>query len=173
MASFFNRRGSSDPTPDDDSPDQASTELAPPESQTGVQSEKTEDHARTFDTALGAGSVLEGKLISDGNVRLDGKLNGTLEIGENVLVGTTAEIEADIAAKHVSIAGTVRGDVSGERVHLLSTARVIGNINARSLVTEDGAFIDGRITMKTSPPTASEPHITHNPSNPITGDDPL
>jgi cytoskeletal protein CcmA (bactofilin family) len=114
---------------------------------------------RVFDTALGAGSVLEGSLVSDGNVRLDGTFKGTLSIKENVLVGITAEIEADIAAQNVSVAGTVRGDVSGKRVHLLATARVWGNIKAEALITEDGAFIQGQITMETEPEAAKPPEI--------------
>jgi cytoskeletal protein CcmA (bactofilin family) len=113
--------------------------------------------ARMFDTALGAGSRLEGDLSSDGNVRLDGYFKGKLTIEENVLIGVTAEIEADVNAKNVSIAGVVRGDVGGSKVHLLSTAKVWGNITAGALITEDGAFIDGRISMTNDDSNADDP----------------
>ncbi|MEO0565261.1 MAG: polymer-forming cytoskeletal protein [Chloroflexota bacterium] len=106
--------------------------------------------ARVFDTALGAGSVVEGALSSDGNVRLDGKFKGSLDIRENVLVGISAEIEANIEATNVSVAGIVRGDVSGKKVHLLATARIWGDIRAESLITEDGAFIEGRVSIGTN-----------------------
>ncbi|MFZ4814713.1 MAG: bactofilin family protein [Phototrophicaceae bacterium] len=102
---------------------------------------------RTFDTVLGAGAILIGDLSSDGNVRLDGTFKGTLKISENVLVGMTAQVDADLSAKTISIAGSVRGDVVGNKVHLLSTAKVWGNITAKSLVTEDGAFIEGKVSM--------------------------
>ena len=102
-----------------------------------------------FETVLGASAVLRGELRSQGNVRLDGTFEGTLEIDGNVLVGETAKITADINAKNVAIAGAVRGNVSGKKVQLLRTARVWGDITASAISTEEGAFIDGKITMIT------------------------
>jgi cytoskeletal protein CcmA (bactofilin family) len=100
-----------------------------------------------FETVLGANCVMEGILRSRANVRLDGSFSGTLEIEGNVLVGETAKIQADINAKNVSIAGAVRGNVTGKRVQLLRTGRIWGDIRATALTTEEGAFIDGKITM--------------------------
>jgi len=100
-----------------------------------------------FDTVLGANCEMEGVLRSRANVRLDGTFTGTLEIEGNVLVGETARITADINAKNVSIAGAVRGNVSGKKVQLLRTGRIWGDIHATALTTEEGAFIDGKITM--------------------------
>jgi len=107
-----------------------------------------------FETVLGANSVMEGTLKSSANVRLDGQFTGTLEITGNVLVGETAQINADIHAKNVSIAGAVRGNVSGKKVQLLRTGRIWGDIRAQALTTEEGAFIDGKITMITQEPPA-------------------
>ncbi len=100
-----------------------------------------------FETVLGANCTLEGKLSSKANVRLDGTFTGTLEIDGNVLVGETAKITADIHARNVSIAGAVHGNVSGKKVQLLRTGRIWGDIHATALTTEEGAFIDGKITM--------------------------
>jgi cytoskeletal protein CcmA (bactofilin family) len=100
-----------------------------------------------FETVLGANSTLEGTLRSSANIRLDGSFTGTLEITGNVLVGETAKINADINARNISIAGAVRGNISGKKVQLLRTGRVWGDIQAVALTTEEGAFIDGKITM--------------------------
>lgn len=105
-------------------------------------------HPIGFETVLGGNSTLEGVLSSSGNVRLDGTFTGTLNINGNVLVGETAKINADIDARNISIAGAVRGNVMGNKVQLLRTGRVWGDISATALTTEEGAFIDGRITMK-------------------------
>jgi cytoskeletal protein CcmA (bactofilin family) len=105
-------------------------------------------HARGFDTVLGPGSAMEGTLQSDGNIRLDGQFTGTLEITGNVLVGEAADINADLNARHISIAGTVRGNVIGHKIQLLRTARVWGDITAQTLTTEEGALIEGKISMK-------------------------
>jgi cytoskeletal protein CcmA (bactofilin family) len=100
-----------------------------------------------FETVLGASTSLEGKFSSNSNVRIDGTFSGSLEINGNVLVGETARINADIHAKNISIAGAVRGSVFGKKVQLLRTGRVWGDISATALTTEEGAFIDGKISM--------------------------
>jgi len=100
-----------------------------------------------FDTVLGPNSVLEGTFQSNANVRLDGTFSGSLEINGNVLVGETAKIKADINARNISIAGAVRGNITGKKVQVLRTGRVWGDIRATALTTEEGAFIDGKITM--------------------------
>jgi len=100
-----------------------------------------------FDTVVGANTTLLGELRSQADVRLDGTFEGTLEIEGNVLVGETGKVNADIHARNVSVAGAVRGDISGKKVQLLRTARVWGNINAAAITTEEGAFIDGKLTM--------------------------
>ncbi|MEO0565250.1 MAG: polymer-forming cytoskeletal protein [Chloroflexota bacterium] len=169
---FFNRRSSNDDTePKADENEaiietepQVTTPPPPPPKETRSAS------ARMFDTALGAGSNLEGTLTSDGNVRLDGVFKGTLNIKENILVGVTAQIEADIAARNVSVAGVVRGDVSGEKVHLLATAKVWGDITATAIITEDGAFIEGRISMAKAEAEADDaPPLT---AEDLAGDEP-
>ena len=113
-----------------------------------------------FDTIVGSNTSFEGSFVSSGNVRMDGQFAGSLEISGNILVGESAEIHADIDARNISIAGTVRGNVTGSKVQLLRTGRIWGDISASALTTEEGAFIDGKITMvghaATRPPTDDE-----------------
>ena len=100
-----------------------------------------------FDTVIGANTHIEGVFTSSGNVRMDGQFSGALEISGNILVGESADIRADINARNISIAGSVRGNVCGNKVQLLRTGRIWGDITASALTTEEGAFIDGKITM--------------------------
>ena len=100
-----------------------------------------------FDSVIGANSQTEGTFFSSGNVRMDGKFVGALEIEGNILIGESADIRADIIARNISIAGTVRGNVTGDKVQLLRTGRIWGDISASALTTEEGAFIEGKITM--------------------------
>jgi cytoskeletal protein CcmA (bactofilin family) len=133
--SFFSSRRQSDSTPPLD------------EEQSSLHRPSMTQQPVGFETVLGANCTMEGVLRSRANVRLDGTFTGTLEIEGNVLVGETAKITADINAKNVSIAGAVRGNVSGKKVQLLRTGRIWGDIHATALTTEEGAFIDGKIAM--------------------------
>ncbi|GAB4572200.1 MAG: hypothetical protein Kow0077_10920 [Anaerolineae bacterium] len=100
-----------------------------------------------FETVLGAHTEFKGDFHGSGNARFDGIFEGTLEIDGNILIGETAKITADINARNISIAGAVRGNVNGNKVQILRTGRVWGDINAAAITTEEGAFIDGKITM--------------------------
>ena len=118
-----------------------------------------------FDTVVGSNTSFEGSFVSSGNVRMDGQFAGSLEVSGNILVGESADIHADINARNISIAGTVRGNVKGNKVQLLRTGRIWGDISASALTTEEGAFIDGKITMvghsATRPPTDEE-NVEHD-----------
>jgi cytoskeletal protein CcmA (bactofilin family) len=133
--SFFGGKREQKPITNKDTDEKTPTPVQPPRQPVG------------FETVLGANSTLLGELRSQANVRLDGTFEGTLEIEGNVLVGETAKITADIHAKNVSVAGAVRGNISGNKIQLLRTARVWGNISAAAITTEEGAFIDGKLTM--------------------------
>jgi len=104
-----------------------------------------------FETALGIHTTLKGDLRSQANVRIDGSFEGSINVDGNVLIGETAHITADIHAHNVTIAGAVRGNVIGHKIQLQRTGRVWGDLNAASIVTEEGAFIDGKITMNSHP----------------------
>jgi cytoskeletal protein CcmA (bactofilin family) len=135
MSFFGNRRQAEPAPPPEPAQKTAAPQPAPAQQLVG------------FETVLGANSEMEGILRSSANVRLDGTFSGTLEITGNVLVGETARINADVNAKNISIAGAVRGNVTGKKVQLLRTGRIWGDIHANALTTEEGAFIDGKITM--------------------------
>lgn len=121
-----------------------------------------------FDSVLGPNSVLEGTLQSNANVRLDGTFSGTLEINGNILVGETAKIKADINARNISVAGAVRGNITGKKVQVLRTGRVWGDIRATALTTEEGAFIDGKITMVGHESSATSEEPLETAAEPIT-----
>jgi cytoskeletal protein CcmA (bactofilin family) len=105
-----------------------------------------------IETVLGPNTTFKGDLKSKANVRIDGQFEGDIDIEGNILVGETAHVTAEIQARlEVKVAGAVRGNIHGRKVHLARTGRVWGDITATSLTTEDGAFIDGRITMTGHP----------------------
>lgn len=151
MMIFGNRRKSEDEPPEEETKNivPASASIVPP-------LRTNQQEGAGFETVLGTTTEIQGTLKCSGNIRLDGVFTGSLQIMGNVLVGEAATINADIHANHVSIAGTVRGNVSGQRVQLLRTARIWGDITAKSFSTDEGAFIDGKISMPEDGPTDAE-----------------
>lgn len=99
-------------------------------------------------TIIGAGVVLEGKLSSNGNIRIDGAINGDINANGSVTVGETGEITGEIKAEVISIGGKVTGSInSKEKAVLESKAVLKGDIITKILVVEAGAIFDGSSKM--------------------------
>jgi cytoskeletal protein CcmA (bactofilin family) len=105
------------------------------------------------ETVFGSNASFKGELRSKANVRIDGAFEGNIDIEGNLMIGESAKIIANIGARNMRIAGAVRGNITGNKIELLRTGRIWGDINANALTTEDGAFIDGKITMVGHPAT--------------------
>ena len=99
---------------------------------------------------LDRGVKLEGTLDLDGTFRIDGELKGTVRCKERLIVGENARIEGEIHSSIVSIAGRVTGKITGSnRVELLPSGVVEGDVHTPCLVIEAGGVLEGRCHMKT------------------------
>jgi len=97
---------------------------------------------------LSSGVNIDGKLTSNGNVRIDGKIIGDVDIKGNLTLGTSSSINGEIKAKNVTISGKVEGTLKVDnKLTLESTATVKGDIFAKSLIIEEGAKFDGKSSM--------------------------
>lgn len=102
----------------------------------------------TIETLIGPTANFVGDLKSDGGVRIEGVLEGSLETAGNLVVGEKARIVAHIIAHNVSVAGAIKGNISANRVEVLSTGRVWGDISVNSFLLDEGGFIQGQINMQ-------------------------
>jgi len=95
------------------------------------------------------GSEFEGKLSFKDTVRIDGHFRGEISSENTLIVGESGEIEASIRSRTVVVSGTVHGNIHAARQLVLhKTAVVDGDVEASSLVVEDGAVLNGRISMR-------------------------
>jgi len=114
----------------------------------------------TIETLIGPTANFVGDLKSEGGVRIEGVLEGSLETAGNLVVGEKARIVADITAHNVSVAGTIQGDITANRVEVLSSGKVWGNVTVNSFLLDEGGFIQGEIRMQGEgvvPSTAKQP----------------
>ena len=94
------------------------------------------------------GSEFEGKLSFKETVRIDGHFRGEITSENTLIVGETGEVEASIRSRTVMIGGTVDGNIkASHQLVLHKTAVVNGDVEAGSLVVEDGAVLNGSISM--------------------------
>ena len=105
---------------------------------------KREDGAAGNETIIASGVKVEGDFTSPGNVRIEGTVIGSVKAEGDLIVTETAMIQADVSAANAVVAGEIKGDLTaGEKLELLGTAKVHGNINCRTLTVEAGASIAG------------------------------
>ncbi len=102
---------------------------------------------------LGAGSQFEGTLVFEDIVRMDGSFSGKITSKDTLIVGETANIEADISVGTLILSGRFKGQVTANvRVELRAPAQVEGAINTPSLVVEEGVLMNSTISMGQAQP---------------------
>ena len=101
-----------------------------------------------IETVIGPNAYFRGDVQSDGGVRIDGIFEGSIDITGNLIIGEGAKIIAEIRANNISISGAVKGNVSGNRVEILESGRVWGDLTIKSLLLNEGAYLRGQTTMQ-------------------------
>ncbi|MDC0358545.1 polymer-forming cytoskeletal protein [Oligoflexia bacterium] len=100
-------------------------------------------------SALGEGTVIQGKLSFDTPVRIDGKLKGEIFSSKALIVGPSGEIDAQVEVACLVILGKVKGTVkASERIELWSTGSISGDIDTAVLIMEENSSFDGSCKMR-------------------------
>lgn len=110
---------------------------------------------QSIETTVGPNTHIKGDVQGDGGLRVEGVIEGNVNITGNLVVTESAKILAEVKANNISIAGAVRGDVHANRVEILETGRVWGDLQIKSLLINEGAYLSGQTIMPQDlkPPT--------------------
>lgn len=110
---------------------------------------KREDYdSAAPETIVGASVKIEGDLVSEGDIRVEGTVSGKIKTSKNLYIGPAAKIEADVEAGNAILAGTVKGDLKvRENLLLEATGKVSGNIACGKLSITEGAQFNGSCSM--------------------------
>jgi cytoskeletal protein CcmA (bactofilin family) len=110
--------------------------------------ENREEGFKEAETIIGPSVKVKGNFHGDGNMIIDGLVEGSIKTSKNLLLGNTAKISATVEAAEAKIGGEVIGNI---KIHgyleITGTAKINGDIEAKEISIEKGAFINGRCTM--------------------------
>jgi len=111
--------------------------------------EKSQDRLPgNVETIIGPTVKVEGNFVGEGDVAVEGSVNGSLKTAKNLRVGSSAKIKADVDADNIFIAGEIRGNVRARgRLELAASGRIYGNVDATVLAVEAGAVLHGKCQM--------------------------
>jgi cytoskeletal protein CcmA (bactofilin family) len=97
---------------------------------------------------LGQGTIINGEINSDADIRIDGTVHGNVISKGKIVLGATGVIEGDIRSENAYVEGRVSGNVTVSDLLILSkTSFINGDIMIKKLVVEEGAKFNGKCTM--------------------------
>jgi len=100
-------------------------------------------------TILGQEASFDGKLVFQGQVRIDGKFAGEIETEDTVTIAKSGEVNANVHVGTLKLHGTLRGNVRAKKlVELHPPARMYGDIETPQLVIHAGVIFEGSCRME-------------------------
>jgi len=97
---------------------------------------------------IGKGIIIKGSLTGGGDLVVEGRVEGQVNLKNHLTIENTGKVQADIRAEELTINGEASGNIDASGKVLISTsAKVSGDIKAPRVVIEDGAVFNGSIEM--------------------------
>ena len=116
-------------------------------------------------TIIGEHISIEGSIRGKENLVMDGSMKGKIELeNHHVTVGSKGRVDGEIRAQHVVVSGELRGNITAlGKVEITSKADFYGDIKAKSISVEDGAYFKGMIELDREP--HRKPAVSTKPSD--------
>ena len=112
---------------------------------------RTNDKASSAVNAIGQGSIIKGDIITQGDLRIDGTLTGSITTKGRLVLGETGLVEGEVVCQNALIAGTLKAKIQvHELLSLKTTANLLGDIITNKLAIEPGANFTGSCSMGAS-----------------------
>ncbi len=98
---------------------------------------------------IGRGMVIKGDITSKESLRIDGEVDGTLDLVDcQLTVGREGRVGANASAREIELLGTVRGNLEAtSKITIRKGARLIGDLRAPGILIEEGAYVKGKIEI--------------------------
>lgn len=102
----------------------------------------------TVISIIAAGMKVVGDCDSDGTIRIEGAVEGTVRAGKAVVIGREGVVDGHVRTQDAVISGRVTGTVTAEsRLEVQATARIDGEVHALRMQLEEGAELNGQVSM--------------------------
>ena len=112
--------------------------------------------------SLVRGTVVEGSVVAENDIRVDGVIKGTLSCSAKVIIGPSGLIDGEVRCQNAMIEGKFFGKLRvNELLSVKETAEVVGDVVTEKLSVAPGAIFDVTCKMKSS--DANKPQAQHKP----------
>ncbi|MGI6086301.1 MAG: bactofilin family protein [Acetivibrionales bacterium] len=109
---------------------------------------KKKDTPLAMDTIIGEFTTFSGNIESEGSIKILGKVEGDVKASGDVYIEPTASVTGNIYGSNVYISGYIKGNVLSKGIlHIMAQAKLYGDIEVNSIVTDEGAIFQGSCRM--------------------------
>jgi cytoskeletal protein CcmA (bactofilin family) len=106
-------------------------------------------------TVLGRGVFVRGSVRGEGDLEIQGRVEGEVDVDGEVVVAEGALVKADVSARRIVVRGAIAGALSArEAVRLEEGARLVGDVRAPSFALAEGALMRGQVSSGDEEATA-------------------
>jgi cytoskeletal protein CcmA (bactofilin family) len=97
---------------------------------------------------IAAGTVIKGEIRSEGDVRIDGSVDGTILCKGKIIIGTKGEFKGTLTAANIDVMGYIQGEVLSENLLTIkSTGKIEGEVTTKTIIIEQEAILNGSCKM--------------------------
>lgn len=130
-------------------------------SQTGVRSDSVRRGDPAGLTIIAAGTTIVGDIDSEGVIKIEGQIQGTVRAATQLLVAPGALIRGDVYSPEIVAGGEIRGSVHADtRVEIQSGALIEGDITTQRILISEGGRVNGQISMDPSGEREGRPNLS-------------
>ena len=128
----------------DETQDPASTSPQPPSQPRPTSSPSAAQRV----TLISAGTTIQGEVTGATEIKIEGAVDGTLNVDALVTVASGGQVRGEIRARSVAVSGAVIGNIlGGDNVEIHSSGKLEGDVKAPRVSIADGAYFKGRVEM--------------------------
>jgi cytoskeletal protein CcmA (bactofilin family) len=97
---------------------------------------------------IGKSMRIKGEIYGEEELRIDGELEGSLDLKNRLTIGPSGKVSANVKALEVVVQGTVKGNVEAvDKITIQNGANIVGDVKTAGIVIEDGAYFKGGIDI--------------------------
>lgn len=116
---------------------------------------KKDRHVQGIESLISQGVEIKGQIFAQGSMRIDGSIEGQLDVKGDLLIGEKGKVKGGVKAENIILGGKIEGDVTARgRFELASTGVINGDVACAIITVEEGGLLDGNFKMiKNAPET--------------------
>jgi cytoskeletal protein CcmA (bactofilin family) len=102
---------------------------------------------QAISSLISEGCVITGSVTAPAVARIDGHINGDVQVNEGLILGEKGLIKGNVTTKELIVYGTVNGNINVQSLEIKGTGKITGDIETGTLLVEAGGMYNGRLAM--------------------------